>query len=249
MFQRMRGGGGGGAALQASRAATILYGLEVGLSLVWLMCSLPTRMLIVDWLGASTTSVLREGHVWALATSPFLETSFVALLLHGVMVVSLLPMLERFWGTPRFVRFFAITAVVGGLGGCAAGLVVPEVLVSGFGVFMYAAVVAFGIVYAKTPMQFFGVLPLTGRQMMYGFLGFLTLFVVLEGHWALGAAHLAGIAAAVVMTSKRWNPGLAFRRWQIARARAHLGVVPPTPSTTGGGPSSKKKKTEERWLN
>ena len=70
-------------------------------------------------------------------------------------------------------------------------------------------------------MQFFGVLPLTGRQLMYGFIGFLVLFVVLQGAWEKGAAFAAAMVAAALMTSKRWSPGarvaaLADR----ARARA-----------------------------
>ena len=69
-------------------------------------------------------------------------------------------------------------------------------------------------------MQFFGVLPLTGRQLMYGFIGFLLLFVVLQGLWEKGASFAAAMIAAAVMTSKRWSPGLAWKRWRIARARA-----------------------------
>ena len=52
---------------------------------------------------------------------------------------------------------------------------IPSGLISvifGLSPFMYASIVAFGIVYARQPVQFFGVLPLTGRQLMYGFIGF-----------------------------------------------------------------------------
>ena len=68
-------------------------------------------------------------------------------------------------------------------------------------------------------MQFFGVLPLTGRQLMYGFIGFLVLFVVLQQLWELGAAFAAAMIAAAVMTSKRWSPGLALEAL-ADRARA-----------------------------
>ena len=40
--------------------------------------------------------------------------------------------------------------------------------------------------------------------------------------WELGAAFAAAMVAAAVMTSKRWSPGLAWKRWRIARARAQL---------------------------
>jgi hypothetical protein len=48
--------------------------------------------------------------------------------------------------------------------------------------------------------------------------------------------------AAAVITSKRWSPGLAWRRWRIARARARLAVIE-------GGQKSPRKRDEQRWLN
>jgi hypothetical protein len=40
---------------------------------------------------------------------------------------------------------------------------------SGLNLLIYASIVAFGIAHARQPVQFFGVLPPTGRQLMYGF--------------------------------------------------------------------------------
>ena len=59
---------------------------------------------------------------------------------------------------------------------------------------------------------------------MYGFIGFLLLFVVLQQQWEQGAAFAAAMVGAAIMTSKRWSPGLAWKRWRIARARAKLSV-------------------------
>jgi hypothetical protein len=44
------------------------------------------------------------------------------------------------------------------------------------------------------------------------------------------------------MTSKRWSPGLLWRRWRIARARARLTVM------TGGKPPVPPR-DEHKWLN
>jgi len=96
-------------------------------------------------------------------------------------------------------------------------------------------------------VQFFGVLPLTGRQLMYGFLGFLVLFVVLKGQWERGAAFAGAMLAAAIMTSKRWSPGLTYKRWKLARARAKLSVLE---GGAGRRPASKRgPKTDERFLN
>jgi len=235
--------------LRITRGALIIAGLQLGLSLVWLLCDKSTRLQILEWTAASPSTVIDHGRVWTLVTSPFLEVDFIGLLMHVIVLWMFVPTLERFWGTARFYRFVAVTSIVGTVFGTSLGyLIGTPVAILGLNPFIYSSIVAFGIVYARQPVQFFGVLPLTGRQLMYGFIGFLVLFVGLQQKWAEGAAFAAAMVAAALMTSKRWSPGLAWRRWRIARARAHLSVM------TGGQPGlkgkpAKGKPDEHKWLN
>ena len=114
--------------------------------------------------------------MWTLVTSPFLEVDFFSLLLSMLMLWMFVPTLERFWGTARFYRFVAITSIAGTVAGVAVGLATGrDFPILGLSPFVYASIVAFGVIYARQPVQFFGVLPLTGRQLMYGFIGFLVL--------------------------------------------------------------------------
>jgi membrane associated rhomboid family serine protease len=231
--------------LRITRGALIVAGLELGLSLVWLLSDVATRAQLSQWLEATPTNVFEHGRVWTLATGAFLERDFIALVLHVTVLWMFVPTLERFWGTNRFYRFVAITSLVGTLAGCAFGLVTGQmsVAISGLNPFIYASIVAFGIVYARQPVQFFGVLPLTGRQLMYGFMAFLTLFVVATQAWENGVAFGAAMLAAAVMTSKRLSPGLAWKRWRIARARARLKVM------SGGKGHVPPTRDEHKWLN
>ncbi|HEU4733161.1 MAG TPA: rhomboid family intramembrane serine protease [Kofleriaceae bacterium] len=233
------------AGLRITRGALIVAGLELGLSLVWLLSDPQTRAQLSSWLEATPSAVFEHGRVWTLATGVFLERDFLALVLHMMVLWMFVPTLERFWGTPRFYRFVAITSLAGTIAGCAFGLAIREVGVpiSGLDPFVYAAIVAFGIVYARQPVQFFGVLPLTGRQLMYGILGFLAFSVIVQQHWVLGVAYGAAMLAAAILTSKRWSPGLAWKRWRIARARARLKVM------TGGKAPPPKPRDEHKWLN
>jgi membrane associated rhomboid family serine protease len=189
--------------------------------------------------------VFHGGRVWTLATSPFLETDVLSLLLSLFVLWAFVPTLERFWGTPRFYRFFAITSLAGTIAGTLAGLALGrDVPISGISPFVDASIVAFGILYARQPVQFFGVLPLTGRQLMFGFIAFLMLFVGLQQMWEKGAGFAAAMVAAALMTSKRASPGLAWKRWRIARARARLSVV------DGGAPRGPRKKSDDhRFIN
>jgi len=232
--------------LRITRGALIVAGLELGLSLIWLLSDVGTRGTIAEYIAATPTSVFEHGRVWTLATSPFLEPDFVGLLLHVLVLWMFVPTLERFWGTVRFYRFVAVTSLVGTIVGVGVGYLTGamHVAILGLNPFIDASIVAFGIVYARQPVQFFGVLPLTGRQLMYGYLGFLVLFVVLQQKWQEGAAFAAAMIAAAIMTSKRWSPGLAWRRWRIARARARLTVM-----QGGQGSRAKAKPEEKKWLN
>jgi membrane associated rhomboid family serine protease len=219
----------------------IVAGLEIGMSLVWLMSDVGTRAEIENWIAATPANVFERGRVWTLLTSPLLEKSFLGLLLHVMVLWMFVPTLERFWGTPRFYRFVLITSVAGTLAGTTLGFAIgTNDAILGLSPFMYASIVAFGIVYARQPVQFFGVLPLTGRQLMYGFLVFVSLFVLIQQLWQQAAAFGAAMVAAALMTSKRFSPGLAWRRWRIGRARAKLSVI------DGGAP---KKDKSEKWLN
>jgi membrane associated rhomboid family serine protease len=235
-------------------------GLELGLSLVWLLSDVATRQRISAYLAATPENVFEHYRVWTLATGVLLEHEFISLILHGVVMWMFVPTLERFWGTPRFYRFAVITSLIGTLAGTLVGhlLGTSGVAIGGLDPLIYASIVAFGVIYAKQPVQFFGVVPLTGRQLMYGFLAFLALFVALQQIWAVGAAFAAAMIAAAVMTSKRWSPGLVWRRWRVARARRKLAVLeggapaargrPPLGPPDGGGRRSSTG-DDHKWLN
>lgn len=235
----------GYANLGITRGALIVAGIEIGLSLVWMLSNANARVSIAEYLVASPSNVFDHARVWTLATSPFLEIQFLNLLLHVLVLWMFVPTLERFWGTARFYRFFAVTSLVGSAAGVLAGqLLGADVPIHGLSPFIYASIVAFGVVYARQPVQFFGVLPLTGRQLMLGFLGFLVLFVGLQQAWEQGASYAAAMIAAALMTSKRWSPGLALKRWRLRRARAKLTVM-----SGGDGRGSTGKRDEQTWLN
>jgi membrane associated rhomboid family serine protease len=233
--------------LRITRGALIVLGLELGLSLIWLVADQATRDLFLRYLMVTPANVFVHGRVWTLATGVFVEPKFLALILHIFVMWMFVPTLERFWGTARFYRFVAITSLIATAVGCAVGYAFGGVelhaLIGGLDPFIYAAIVAFGIVYARQPVQFFGVLPLTGRQLMYGILAFLALSIVLSRRWPDGAAYAAAMVAAALLTSKRWSPALVWKRWRIARARARLTVM------SGGKARSAPPRDEHKWLN
>src|SRR5215470_11871446 len=112
-----------------------------------------TRHTIAENIVATPENVFEHARVWTLATSPFLEIDFIGLLLHVLVLWMFVPTLERFWGTPRFYRFVAITSLVGTAVGVGVGYLLGQmqVPIMGLNPFIDASIVAFGIIYARHP--------------------------------------------------------------------------------------------------
>ena len=234
--------------LGITRGALIILGLEVGLSLVFMMCEPAQKLALAEYVVASPSNVFEHGRVWTILTTPFLQPSFFQLLLHGFMMFLFVPTLERFWGTARFFRFVAATSIVGVLVGIGVGqLAGTDAAIFSLSPFVWATMVAYGVIYARQPVQIFGVLPMTGRQMMIGFIAFLTLSTVLQKDWYMGAAMAGAMITAAIMVSKKWSPGLLYKRWKISRAKAKLQVL--QGGQAGRSGSAQPKRDEQKWLN
>ena len=235
--------------LRITRGAAILLFVEVGFTLVFHLVDKDVQARWAPWVVPSASTVWEHLRFWTVITGPFLEPDLLSLLLQGLMLWLFVPALERWWGTPRFLRFAAYTAIPAALVGTFFGEWVfgRDVPMLGLDAFIWASVVAFGIIYARQPVQFFGVMPITGRQLMYGTLAFVTLFVVLQGAWEQGAGYATAIGLAVVLTNQRWNPRLAWLRWKKTRERAHLSVL--VGGKAGAAKGAKAKKKPDQWLN
>src|SRR5262245_6921762 len=172
---------------QITSGALYLLFASTGLSLIFLVSSDEARLRLAGWLAASGDSVWSQLQLWQLITSPLLETSFVSLLFQGFALWMFLPALERWWGMKRFLLFALYTSVVGTAVGTAAGWALGGVhsvqFVSGLDPFVFAGIVAYGILFSNQQVQFFGVLPMTGRQLTYGIIGFVALFILVGQAW------------------------------------------------------------------
>lgn len=231
--------------LRITRGALILLFLQAGLSVVWLLSDETVRARMLEWLAPTSTSVWREGKVWTLITGPILEPSFASLIFQVLMLWMFVPTLERWWGFKRFLIFVAVTSIGGTIAGTLVGLATGvSAMIVGYDPFVYAAVIAFGILYARQPVQFFGVLPMTGRQLMYGMIGFVALFVILGAQWELGASYAVSMSVGGMLAAGKWNPRLWFYKWRHRRARKNLEVL-----DGGRARGARPPKTDEKYLN
>jgi hypothetical protein len=129
--------------------------------------------------------------------------------------------------------------------GTLAGLALNrEDLIAGMNPTILAGTVAFGVLYARQPVQFFGVLPMTGRAFMWGMVAITAMFVVIGQEWTEGAAMAAAMLVGAGLASGKIDPIATWRRRKYEKARAHLSVVPPEVSTI-----PRRPKGDERYLN
>ncbi len=202
-----------------TRGVLVLFLLELGLSVVYWMSEDPARETLRSIFLATPDGVWRSGKVWTLLTSGLLEPRPLTVLFHGLILWSFVPTLENWWGTGRLYRFAIVTTIAATLCGTLAGTLLGNNFpIAGLDPFIYATIVAFGVLYAKQSVNFFGALPLTGRQLMWGFIAFSGLFVVFGKQWSLGAAYVAAMGWAWLLTTAKWNP----RLWLLKRRQSKL---------------------------
>lgn len=231
--------------LRITPVALALLILLVGVSMVYGLSSEAGQLRMIEWAVPSGATVWREGRVWTLLSGPFLQPRMFSLLIEGAMLWLLMPQLERWWGGPRFALFVGLTALAGTTFGTLAGFLLDEpAAIVGLNPSILSGAVAFGIIFARQPVQFFGVLPLTGRQFMWGMLALTALFVLVGQEWTWGAAMAAAIGVGALLATGRFDPIALWRRRSYEKARAHLRVVPAEP------PAGKRRPgTEDRYLN
>jgi membrane associated rhomboid family serine protease len=220
-----------------TRGAFYLLVAEVGLSLVFLLSHADGRAWFRDWLMATEVSVWRDLRLWTVFTGMFVQPRLIGLMFHGFILWMFVPALERWWGTTRFLWFAVATSVAANLCGTLVGTFVAEpAIIAGLDAFIYASIVAYGVLFARQPVQFFGVVPMTGKQLAIGILAFMALYVGLQSRWATGAGYAAACMVAWALASGR----LAPRRWWLElrqkRVRRHLKLV-------------KDDAPDKRWLN
>jgi membrane associated rhomboid family serine protease len=190
------------------------------------------------------------GQIWRLVTWPFVERDPLTLLFGGYMIYWLGQQLSFVWSEQRFLlRFFGYTvfATVGTTLLAAAWPPVRDVRHLGIWPVANALLVSWALLFPDRQLNFWGVLPLTGRMTAWLVLGGTFLWGISEGGIAgiLGfTPHLFALAAAWVLSRGLGVGGVIrdARGWlaeRDAKRRArHLKVV-----------KRDGEKDRPRWLN
>jgi membrane associated rhomboid family serine protease len=228
-------------------AVAWIIGIELGFFLLMLFAGDGVRAQMAGWL-ILTPGALAELHLWKLASTVLVSVGpngggGLAFFFDLLMLWMFVPVLESFWGTRRFLIFFAVTALFGNLVAAVVGLLLGggylAVPIMGVSAFIYASIAAFGVAFANQPVQFFGIIPIKGRVLAIGITAFLLLFTLLNAEWVNGAGFFGAMGLAWAMTSGIWQPNVWWLKWRRWRLRRRYQVL------DGGAPPESKK----RYLN
>jgi membrane associated rhomboid family serine protease len=226
-----------------TRGVAWLVGIVAASFLVFLFAGASANASLFRWLLLTPYSLFHEGKIWQLATSAVVypTSDVVAFLLDGLMLFLFVPILEKWWGTKRFVTFVIATSLVGNLAAAAVGAALGQPLVAIYGLtpFIYGSIVAFGVLFAQQPVQLFGVMPIKGSSLALGAAALMLLRVLLEKEWVTGAGAFTAMGLAYVMTTGSFTPNLWWLKWKRWRVRKKLGVL------DGGA----KKPDKQKWIN
>ena len=223
----------GGQLPKISPGAGLLLAATVGASVLFALVGNEMQAQWGKWLVATDQSVWSEFKLWQLVTTALVPIDpakgtldFVGLIFNALMLWLFLPTVEGWWGKKRFLTFALWMTLAGSIAGTLVGLALPGFhIVSGIDPVIFGGVVAFGVLFGERKVQFFGVVPMTGKQMVIGMSVFVGVFLVMGQRWAEGASMAGAMALAWAMTTGRFAPKLWYLKWKQKRIRRKLRIV------------------------
>ncbi len=165
--------------------------------------------------------VFKKLFVWQLVTYMFMHSPdyYTHILLNMLILWMFGCDIERIWGPRKFLRYYMLTGIGGGLLNCAFSFRSQTLGASGA---VFGIIVAYGMLFPTRRIWFWGLFPITART-------FAMLLALIE-LLSLGAfkpdgiahfAHLGGALTGYLLLKGTWSPRRLFDelRWKMRRRR------------------------------
>jgi membrane associated rhomboid family serine protease len=195
---------------------------------------------LVGGLGLNPSAVVTQLALWQPITYMFLHADVFHILFNMLALWMFGVELERMWGTPFFVKYYAITGVGAGLFTIALSLLPTDwsansyyVATIGASGAIYGLLLAYGLSFPNRPIYLYFLFQIPAKYfvMIVGAIAFLSSISNQPGGTS-HAAHLGGLLVGYFYLRgrklKQWNPmaELKYRylRWKIARMRRKFDV-------------------------
>lgn len=168
--------------------------------------------------------VIYKFQLWRLVTYAFLHdpSSPFHVIFNALMLYMVGTPLEERWGEKRFAIFIMCAIVLGGLMVLLSYLIgLSHASVLGFSAATIALIIAWGLTFSSQHIYIFGILPLTGRQLVVITIGFEILYAV-SSNSISSAAHFGGILAAFILVFGLYKPSRIRHYYNQAKMRSRL---------------------------
>ena len=199
------------------------------------------QVFLVRTLGLNPSAVITGLAIWQPFTYMFLHADIFHILFNMLALWMFGVELERMWGTPFFVRYYAITGVGAGLFTVALSLLPTSwaahsyyVSTIGASGAIYGLLLAYGLSFPNRPIYLYFLFQIPAKYfvMIVGAIALLSSIGNQPGGTS-HAAHLGGLVVGYIYLRKRklrqWNPmaelKYRFLKWKIARMRRKFDVV------------------------
>lgn len=162
--------------------------------------------------------------LWRTVTYAFLHdtNSPMHVIFNALLLYMIGPTMEDRWGEKRFVIFTFAAILLGALcviAGAFLGLTGGHVI--GFSSVTVGLLVAWGLAFPEQQIFLLGILPLSGRAMVYVTIGLEVLFAFSNTSTS-SAAHFGGILAAFIFSFGLYKPSRIKQMWLKARMKNNL---------------------------
>lgn len=165
-----------------------------------------------------------SGEVWRLFTYAFLHDlgSPMHVVFNALVFYMMGPQLEERWGEKRFLFFVVACILVGGIFVCLSFLFgFSNASVLGFSAVTLGMIIAWGVTFSTMQIYLLGILPLTGKQLVFLTIGLEILYAV-SSNSISSAAHFGGIVTGIVFTLGLYKPRRIKQMWNQARMKRNL---------------------------
>ena len=190
---------------------------------------------LIGWLGMTPELVIERGYIWQVATYMFLHGGAIHILFNMLGIWMFGVELERRWGTPFFIRYYAVA----GLGGALTMMVVSllpfaatatayDTVTVGASGALFGLLLAYAIYWPERPILLLLIwVPARVFVMIYGALALLNTFQPNRG--IADAAHLGGMIFGYLYLKGGRGGLLAdikyrYLKWKMNRLRRKFDV-------------------------
>lgn len=161
--------------------------------------------------------VIHSYQIWRLGTYGMLHdtSSPMHVIFNALMLYMVGPQLEDYFGETKFFILIVLSLILGGVLVCAAYILgISYAIVVGFSAATMGLIIAWGLTFKDSIMYIFGIVPLSGIQLVYVSVGLEILYAV-SANSISSAAHFGGMFAGFLVAFDLYKPSGFFRLKRI----------------------------------